>query len=109
MSLFEQTRYYRAKATAFSGQIVYSNIVALRGTGKSAQSFAVSTFVNNALSINATESFQYKILDNSGRTIMMGKGNKGFNSYDLSRQPGGFYVIQLYGTTNKQTERIIKQ
>ena len=105
----EQTRYYRIKAAASSGQIVYSNIVALRGTGKTEQSFAVSTFINSTLSINATEIFQFRILDNSGRLILTGKGNKGFNSFDMSRQPSGFYVIQLFGTNTKQTERIIKQ
>jgi hypothetical protein len=105
----EQNRYYRVKATAFSGQIVYSNIIALRGTGKIFNTFTVSTFINGNLSVNATENYQYGIFDNSGRMIMAGKGIKGFNSFDVSRLPSGSYVIQLYGTTIKQTERIIKQ
>jgi hypothetical protein len=103
------TRYYRVKATAVSGQIVYSNIISLKGTSKTNQLFSVSTFVTSQMAVNASEPYQYRILDLNGRIIATGKGNKGFNSIDMSNQISGIYVVQLFGTSSRFSERIIKQ
>jgi hypothetical protein len=65
--------------------------------------------VHQQITVNAFENYQYAILDANGRMLSKGSGNKGFNNIDVSRFASGFYVIQFYGTTTKQTERIIKQ
>jgi len=105
----ENTRYYRMKAVSYTNQIMYSNVIALRGISKPVHPFIVSTMVHQQITINAFENYQYAILDANGRMLSKGSGNKGFNNIDVSRFASGFYVIQLYGTTTKQTERIIKQ
>jgi len=71
--------------------------------------FSVSTFVTSQVSINASENYQYKLMDVNGRTISIGKGNKGFNTIDMNNKLAGIYIIQLFGTTTKYSERIIKQ
>ncbi len=103
------TRYYRVKAVSNSGQTVYSNVVALRVTDNNIKTFSVSTFITSQIAVNAAENYQYRILDANGRMISMGKGVKGFNAIDFSNASAGFYVIQLFGNTTKQSERIIKQ
>ena len=103
------TRYYRMKVTSILDQTVYSNIIALRGTDKTEMLFSVSTFVTSQVSINASENYQYKLMDVNGRTISIGKGNKGFNTIDMNNKLAGIYIIQLFGTTTKYSERIIKQ
>jgi hypothetical protein len=105
----ENTRYYRMKAVSYTNQIMYSNVIALRGISKPVNPFIVSTLVHQQITVNAFENYQYAILDANGRMLSKGTGNKGFNNIDVSRFASGFYVIQLYGTTTKQTERIIKQ
>ncbi len=105
----ENTRYYRMKAVSYTNQIVYSNVIALRGISKPVHPFIVTTMVHQQITVNAFENYQYAILDANGRMLSKGSGNKGINNIDVSRFASGFYVIQLYGTTTKQTERIIKQ
>ena len=105
----DHTRYYRLKATSQFDQIAYSNVIALRGINKTDMPFSVSTFVTNQITVNASENYQYKIMDANGRIISSGNGNKGINNIDFSQASAGFYVIQLFGNTNKQSERIIRQ
>jgi hypothetical protein len=102
-------KYYRVKATSVIDQVVYSNVIALRSNEKETQAFTISTFVTQQLSVQAAENFQYKLLDLNGRTLAVGRGNKGYNIIDMSNKVSGSYVIQLFGITQKQSERFIKQ
>ena len=102
------TRYYRLKVTSVLNQIVYSNIIALKSTSV-AKPFIVSTLVSNQIQINSNENYQYKLLDANGRVMKTGNGVKGINRIDVYNLSSGFYVIQLFGSTTKQSERIIKQ
>ncbi len=103
------TRYYRVKAVSVYNQIVYSNVIALRGVSKPNMPFVVSTMVHQQVIVNAPENFQYAILDANGRMLLKGNGYKNLNNIDVSKFAAGIYIIQLYGTNTKQTERIIKQ
>ena len=103
------TRYYRIKVTSVVDQTVYSNIIALRGTEKSEKIFTVSTFVTSQAAINASENYQYSIMDANGRLITTGKGIKGLNRIDMGMNPSGMYIIRLVSNNKIQTERIIKQ
>lgn len=105
----EKVRYYRIIATSILNQTVYSNIIALKGVSKPATPFVISSFVTNQLSINAPEDFQYKIMDMNGRVMQIGKGTRGNNYFSCYNQVNGVYVIQMFGTTTKQTERFVKQ
>ena len=103
------TRFYRVKATSINDQVVYSNIIALKGAENQVKSFNVSTFVKNQISITAAENYQYKLMDMNGRILATGKGAVGMNTIDMTNKIAGIYVIQLLGNTASQTERIIKQ
>lgn len=107
---FEYTEiYYRLKVTSVTNQIVYSNIIALKATEKAGQSFKVSTFVRNQITVTATNNYQYQLSDINGNTIARGNGTQGFNQLNIDRQPAGMYILQLLNNNEKQTERIIKQ
>jgi hypothetical protein len=103
------TIFYRLKVTSIIEQTAYSNIVALKSTTGSGKRFTVSTFVQQDLTVNATESFQYRLSDANGRLIAGGTGQKGINRIDLANKPGGMYILQLINNNERQTERIIKQ
>lgn len=105
----ENTRYYRIKAVSSNNQVMYSNVVALRGISKPSIPFTVSTLVHQQITVNAPENYMYVVMDANGRMLARGNGYKGYNTIDAGRLASGFYVIQLYGINNKQTERIIKQ
>ena len=103
------TLLYRLKVTSVINQTVYSNTIALRGTDKAEKAFNVSTLVQNEITVNASENYQYRLSDGNGRIIATGNANKGINKLNLSNQPGGLYIISLYNNNQVQTERIIKQ
>lgn len=103
------TRYYRIKATSVSGQTVYSNIVSLKGTPKTNQLFSVSTFTTSQISVNANEAYRYRIMDINANVLETGIGAKGFSTIDISKRIAGIYVLQLFGSSGSQSERIIKQ
>lgn len=101
--------YYRLKVTSVIDQTAYSNVVALKSTESAGNTFNVSTFVKQQVTVNAAENFQYLLSDINGRTIATGKGTVGMNTIYLTNQPAGMYVLQLVGPSAKQSERIIKQ
>ncbi|HRI23978.1 MAG TPA: T9SS type A sorting domain-containing protein, partial [Ferruginibacter sp.] len=103
------TVYYRLKVTSVLGQVVYSNSIALKASGGTGKLFQVSTLVQNEMLINAFANYQYQLVDMNGRVISHGTGLKGINRVNVSNQPDGMYIIQLYSDREKQTERIIKQ
>lgn len=99
-------KYYRIRIITISDETVYSNVVALKTLV--AGSFELNTLVQNQINVNASENYQYKILDMNGRVINTGKGVKGMNYINMLNASKGMYVIQIYGTTTQKTERIIK-
>ncbi|MFT3979811.1 MAG: zinc-dependent metalloprotease [Ferruginibacter sp.] len=100
--------YYRLKVTTVIGETAYSNTVALKSEG-AVKAFNVSTFVQQEITVNANENFNYRLLDINGRTIATGNGQMGMNRINLTNRASGMYVLQLLGASAKQSERIIKQ
>ena len=101
--------YYRVKVTSVLNQTMYSNIISLRVTWRS-HLFVVSTIIKNAISVTASDNYQYRLFDANGRLISKGNGTKGFNTINIDNRSAGLYIIQLLSSDNqRQTERIIKQ
>jgi hypothetical protein len=103
------TLYYRLKVTSVINQVAYSNTIALKATGKAKKPFTVSTLVTSEIVVNAPDNYQYRLTDANGRMIAMGTGLKGVNKINVNNKSAGMYVIQLFTSTAKQSERIIKQ
>ncbi|GAB2828220.1 T9SS type A sorting domain-containing protein [Ferruginibacter profundus] len=102
--------YYRIKVTSVIGQEAYSNAVFLKGiVGKTDNNFKVSTLIQNEITVHASVPYQYQLSDINGSVICKGIGVKGFNSLNISNQPRGMYIIQLFSNNQVQSERIIKQ
>jgi len=101
--------YYRLKVTSFLNKIVYSNTIKINGVSNSGAVFSTSTFIRQEITVNAAENYQFMVSDMNGNAIARGNGKAGFNKIDMSRSPGGLYILQLYSNNQRQTERIIKQ
>lgn len=101
--------YYRLKVISVLDQIVYSNTIVLKGGSSSENIFNVSTLAKNYITVNAPASYQFKLSDINGRVIMNGNGVTGFNNINISNNPNGIYIMQIFSNNQKQTERIIKQ
>ena len=103
------TIYYRLKVTSVRDQTVYSNTIALRVSGTADKLFRVSTLVQDEVLVNASQNYQYRLLNMNGRTLLTGSGLKGIARVSVAQLPGGMYMIQFFSNGEKQTERIIKQ
>ena len=101
--------FYRLKVTSVLNQTVYSNTIALKAAGNAEKLFNVSTFVQNEITINAAENYQYILYDMNGSKVSSGTGLKGITRLDFSAQSKSMYIIQLFNNEQRQTERIIKQ
>ena len=102
--------YYKLKVTSVIDQTVYSNIIALKSAVITvAKPFRVSTLVHNEIVVNATEDYQYQVVDIQGRVIARGESNAPVNRINVSNIPNGMYIIQMINNRQRQTERIIKQ
>jgi hypothetical protein len=103
------TLYYRLKVVSVVNETAYSNVVALKSDGNNVKPFTVSTLVRDQIIIHAPENFRYAIFDGNGRIIATGTGSGGTNYVNMYNKTAGFYVIQMFTDTIKQSERIIKQ
>ncbi len=102
--------YYRLKVTSVTGQTAYSNTVFLKGINSNQDNiFKVSTLIESEITVHAPVPYQYQLSDINGRIIRNGNGVKGFNNINVSSQPRGIYIMQLFSNNQKQSERIIKQ
>ncbi len=101
--------YYRIKVVSVLNQTVYSNTIVLKANEKTSQSFNISTFVHSQVTVTAANNYQYLLCDINGNTITQGKGQQGFNQFDMANRPAGMYILQLISNNQNQTERIIKQ
>jgi hypothetical protein len=105
----EKNRFYRLKATSVYNQIMYSNIIYLKGIEPKMKAFTIGNFVSDKISLTANENYQYKLMDNYGRVLEMGSGYKGIQQINMIGKSAGIYFLQIFGTTQKMTERIVKQ
>lgn len=100
--------FYRLKATSVTGESVYSNIISLKSDGNTANKFTVSTLVHDFITINASQNFEYKLADLSGRIIIKGNGKTGINTVNINNHPNGIYIIDIISNNQRTTERIVR-
>lgn len=102
--------FYRLKVTSVIDQTVYSNVITLKSvTSATVKPFRVSTLVHNEIVVNATEDYQYQIVDMQGRVVATGSSNAPVNRINVNTIPNGMYIMQMINNRQRQTERIIKQ
>ena len=74
--------------------------------------FKLSTFVQQAITVNAATNFKYQLSDANGNKLMMGTANAGFSNINMSQFLPGIYILQLMSSKGgiglQQTERIVK-
>ena len=100
--------FYRLKANSITGESVYSNIISLKSDGNTAKIFTVSTLVHDFITVNASQNFEYKLADLSGRIITKGNGKAGVNTININNHPNGIYIIQIISNNQRTTERIVR-
>jgi hypothetical protein len=80
----------------------------LNAIAGASKTFKVSTLVHDYITINASQDFEYKMVDISGKMIIGGKGKSGLNSIGINNHPNGIYFIQIISDNQRTTERIVR-
>ncbi len=106
----KQTVFYRLLVTTASQLKYYSNVVALREVGKSSKFDVVTNIINkNEIALNSKGSYNWRILDMSGRAVANGKTSTGFNLLQTGAITSGMYLLQIIDGQEITTEKIVKQ
>ena len=100
--------YYRLKATSVSNQLIYSNIITLKLNNNSKKFIVQSNLVHSQITVNAEDTYEYKLADMSGRILQEGKGKTGINIIDINTNPNGIYLVEILSKNQRITERIVK-
>jgi len=59
--------------------------------------------------VNATEAYDYMVVDNFGRIILNGKAAAGTKTIDIRNQPAGIYNLRLMNTNEQRTEKFMNR
>jgi Bacterial pre-peptidase C-terminal domain len=106
----KKTIYYRLLVTTASQLKYYSNVVALREVGGKSKVDVVTNIINkNEIGLNSNGSYNWRIIDMSGRALANGRTTTGFNQLQPGILTSGMYLLQIVDGGDMITEKIIKQ
>ncbi|MBX9782221.1 MAG: T9SS type A sorting domain-containing protein [Chitinophagaceae bacterium] len=107
----EKTKlFYRLHVTTASQLQYYSNIVSLRADRSNAKYNLNSNFINgNSIVVNSNGSYNWRLVDMSGRQFASGRMNTGYNRIDAAALSSGIYLLQIIDGTEMNTEKLVKQ
>lgn len=106
----KKTIYYRLLVTTASQLKYYSNIVALREVGGQSKVDVVTNIISkNEIALNSNGSYNWRIVDMSGRALANGRTTSGFNVLQTGSLNSGMYLLQIIDGGEVATEKIVKQ
>jgi hypothetical protein len=106
----KKTIYYRLLVTTASQLKYYSNVVALREVaGKSKVDVVTNIISKNEIALNSNGSYNWRIIDMSGRALANGRTTTGFNQLQAGTLNSGMYLLQIIDGGEIITEKIVKQ
>ena len=106
--LLNENIFYRLKVTSVTGQESYSNIVPLKKIEGRSQSISITSAVTSEITINASQNYQYRLADMSGRIIKAGRAEAGVSNININNSPNGIYIMQIICNSRKTTQRVLK-
>jgi Bacterial pre-peptidase C-terminal domain len=105
----KKTIYYRLLVTTASQMKYYSNVVALREVGGKSKVDVVTNIISkNEITLNSNGSYNWRIIDMSGRALANGRTTTGFNQLQPGTLNSGMYLLQIIDGGEIITEKIVK-
>lgn len=99
--------YYRLNVVFDNGKQYYSNILALKNTTKKPS--LTNNLVHNSVQVSSPSTFNYTIVDYSGKVISKGNLAQGMNNISISNFSDGMYIIQFRNGQEQFAEKFMKQ
>jgi hypothetical protein len=101
--------YYRVKVAFSNGSTYYSNTIPLRQSGSNGKPSLAGNMIRGTMTISSPSTYQYAILDYSGRMVEKGTLTQGVNTISPRFTANGIYVIQYYNGSEMHTEKFSRQ
>lgn len=96
--------------TATNGKKTAANFAMGTGTEETQKEiFKVIKQAQQPVIVNATEAFDYLVVDNYGRIILNGKAAAGTKIIDIRNQPAGIYNLRLLNANENRTEKFMNR
>ena len=96
--------------TTTNGRKTAANLgINTAGEETTAAIFKVIKQAQQPVIVNATEAYDYMVVDNYGRIILNGKAAAGTKTIDIRNQPAGIYNLRLMNTNEQRTEKFMNR
>ena len=99
--------YYRLNVIFDNNKQYFSNTVPMRDA--SDKPYVVTNLIHNSIQVNSNSSFNYMVVDNSGRPVAKGILTQGVNNIMASNLSRGMYIIQYSNGQEQYAEKFMKQ
>ncbi len=99
---------YKLKIIEKNGSVRFTNTIKIEAT-ESIGIFKVIKQAQQPVIVNATEPYDYKVVDINGRVIQIGKASAGTKSIDIRNYPTGIYNLKLINQHEERVERFMNK
>ena len=99
---------YKLQIIDKTGSIRFSNSVTIDSKNNTGV-FKIIKQVQQPVVINATEGYDFQVVDNYGRVLQAGKAPAGTKSIDARSYPAGIYNIKLSSESEERVEKFINR
>lgn len=99
---------YKLQITEKNGVVRFSNTVTLDATAQSS-GFKVIKQPQQPVMVNASDPYEFRVIDTHGRIIQAGKASAGTKSIDVRNLPAGIYNLQLINDKEQRVERFMNR
>jgi hypothetical protein len=99
---------YKLQITEKNGVVRFSNMVTVDASAH-ASVFKVIKQAQQPITINASDPYEFRVIDNNGRIIQAGKASAGTKSIDIRNLPAGIYNLQLMNDKEQRVERFMNR
>ena len=100
---------YKLQITDKTGAVRFSNTIQIDPKTTNTGSFKIIRQPQQPVMINATQAFEYQVVDNNGRMIQAGKAAAGTKTIDVRNYPAGIYNLKLTAGTEQRTEKFMNR
>ncbi len=100
---------YKLQIIDKTGAIRFSNTIQIDPKSTNTGSFRIIRQPQQPVIINATQAYDYQVVDINGHLIQAGKASAGTKTIDIRNYPAGIYNLKVSAGTEQRTERFMNK
>lgn len=104
-----RTIQYRLHVTFDNHREYYSNVITIKSGNISRPQLIGNLVTGSSAGVNSPGTYDYRVIDQSGRIVSKGIISKGFSSISTGIMVQGVYVVTFTNGNEQWTEKFVKQ